>query len=85
VVYVLFGKRARKLFWPVLIVLAGLVIMTGTFNWVIWMMLIYLMGRVYAEPLDDVTPIKGWRRNVAIITLGIFILVFVPIPLRLMV
>lgn len=82
IVYVLLGQRAKQLFWPVLMALGALVIFTGTPTWIIWIILLYFLGRNYAEPLDDVTPLDPPRRIIAIFTLVLFFLVFVPIPLQ---
>lgn len=83
VAYTLFGKRARRFFWPVIIGLLALVVLTTSLMWGIWIVLLFVFGRFYAEPLDDVTPLDGRRKILAIVTLIIFILVFVPIPLCL--
>ncbi len=84
IMYVLFGRRARNLYWPVLIGLAALaVIFPGSaVQWGIWLVLIFFFGRAYAVPLDDVTPLDPRRRALAILCLVIFFLVFVPIPLQ---
>ncbi|RMH00576.1 MAG: site-2 protease family protein [Chloroflexi bacterium] len=82
VAYVLFGKRARQFFWPVLIGLGVLVVLTGTTMWLIWILLLYFMGRNHAEPLDDVTELDSRRRALAYFMLVLFVLVFVPVPLR---
>lgn len=81
VAYVLFGRRAGRLFWPVIIGLAALALLSQTLTWVLWIGLLFLFGRVYAEPLDDVTPLDPRRRIVAIFTLLLFFLVFVPVPI----
>lgn len=86
IAYALMGDRARKLFWPVM---AGLVLITiysylrGTpaITWLIWVGLLFFMGRTYAQPLDDVTELDGMRRGLAVASLAIFVLVFVPLPL----
>ncbi|MGD2077608.1 MAG: site-2 protease family protein [Chloroflexota bacterium] len=87
IAYALFGKRARLLFWPVLVALAALAIYTLIFagipTWLVWVALIFFLGRIYAEPLDDVTPLDTRRKILAIISLVAFFLVFVPIPLRI--
>ncbi|MCB9419269.1 MAG: site-2 protease family protein [Ardenticatenaceae bacterium] len=80
VAYVLFGKKARQFFWPVVLGLALLVIVTGTFMWAVWILLLTVFGRVHAEPLDDVTPLDSRRRWIAIFTLALFVLVFMPVP-----
>jgi membrane-associated protease RseP (regulator of RpoE activity) len=82
IAYVLFGKRARLLYWPVIIGLVALAVFTQTFMWGLWAVLIFFLGKIYAEPLDDVTPLDNRRRWLAIFTLVLFLFVFVPIPLR---
>jgi membrane-associated protease RseP (regulator of RpoE activity) len=81
--YVLFGKKAKQFFWPALIGLLALALLTNTTTWLVWIVLLYFLGRRHAEPLDDVTELDPRRRAIAIFTLLIFVLVFVPIPLRL--
>jgi membrane-associated protease RseP (regulator of RpoE activity) len=79
VLFVLFGRRASKL-WPgIVLVLLGLgFIWTG---WFIWAALIFFLGRTYAQPLDDVTELDPRRRLLAIFGLIVFVLVFIPVPL----
>jgi membrane-associated protease RseP (regulator of RpoE activity) len=81
VLYVLMGRKARMVL-P--FILFGLVILGTVWpGWWLWAFIIFLMGRVYAEPLDQITPLDPKRRFVAIIGLIVFILVFTPVPLRL--
>ena len=82
VAYVLFGRRARRFFWPVLMAMALLALITGATMWFVWIVLLFLIGRVHAEPLDDVTALDPRRRALAIFTMLLFFLVFVPVPLR---
>jgi membrane-associated protease RseP (regulator of RpoE activity) len=79
VLYVLFGRKARA-FLP--IILAALVLLGFVWiGWWLWAFLIFLLGRLYAEPLDQITPLDPTRKAVAILGLVIFFLVFTPIPL----
>ena len=81
VLYVLLGKRARTVLPAILLILIVLgTIWTG---WWLWAFLIFLLGRVYAEPLDQITPLDSNRRAIAILGLIIFVLVFTPVPLSL--
>ena len=82
IAYSLWGKRAKILFWPVIFALIALVVFTRSYNWAIWILLLFFVGRYHAEPFDDVTPLDGRRQVIAIMSLLLFILVFVPIPLR---
>jgi membrane-associated protease RseP (regulator of RpoE activity) len=79
VIYTLIGKRARYL-WPVVLVALGIL---GFFwsGWWLWAVLILLLGRLYAEPLDQITSLDSNRQAVAILGLVLFILVFTPVPL----
>ena len=81
--YVLLGRtRAQKTF-P--FILAGLLLLSLAWNgWLIWALLIFLIGRVYAEPLDQVTPLDNKRKWLAVLALVLFILTFTPVPLGLM-
>lgn len=79
VLYALIGERARRLYYPLLIALAALALVANV--WFIWVMLILFFGRMYATPLDMITPLDGRRRALAVFTLLVFVLIFVPFPL----
>jgi membrane-associated protease RseP (regulator of RpoE activity) len=81
--YVLFGSRAKYFFWPVIILLVTLGILTFTTAWFLWVVLLFVFGRRHAEPLDSVTELDPKRKALAIFTLLLFFLVFVPIPLQI--
>ena len=83
VLYTLFGTKTARKVYPFILVgllLLGLV-WTG---WLLWALLIFVFGRVNAEPLDQITPLDGRRRVLAVVALIVFILVFIPVPLNLM-
>ena len=77
--FVLLGKRVDTLlpFILVVLVLLGL----AWPGWWLWAFLIFLLGRLHAEPLDQITPLDPSRRVMAVIGILIFILVFTPVPL----
>ncbi|MBM3145294.1 MAG: site-2 protease family protein [Chloroflexi bacterium] len=78
-IYVLLGRRARRLMPFILgaLLLLGLV----WSGWWLWAILIFILGRAYAEPLDQITTLDPRRRAIALLGLIIFILVFTPVPL----
>jgi Zn-dependent protease len=78
--YALLGGRARKLFWPILVVL--LVLGTQWWSWLVWAFLLFWLGRVHAEPEDDLTPLNPRERALAIAVLVVLVLVFMPIPFQ---
>jgi hypothetical protein len=53
-------------------------------GWWLWAVLIFFMGRGHAEPLDEITPLDGRRKLLAVLGLILFLLVFTPVPLQLM-
>ncbi len=77
--YVLVGRQARRLLPVILVALIAL----GFFwpGWFIWVALIYfLVGRAYAEPLDQITRLDPLRTLLALAALILFVLVITPIP-----
>ncbi len=81
VAYTLLGRRAQRLYMP----LIGAFLLLSFFNssWLLWTMLLFFLGRVYATPLDTVTPLDSRRRRLGWFTLAVFVMVFVPDPLNL--
>ena len=78
-IYVLLGRQARRLM-P--IILSSLLLLGLVWSgWWLWAFLIFMLGRAYAEPLDQITTLDPQRRLVALLGLIIFILVFTPVPL----
>jgi hypothetical protein len=75
------GRKASVLLPFVLIGLVVLgIVWTG---WWLWAFLIFFMGRTHAEPLDQITPLDRRRKLMALLAMVIFILVFTPVPLKL--
>lgn len=81
ILYVLIGKKAR-LILP--FILAAMILLGFVWNgWWLWAFLTFFLGRIYAEPLDQITPLDPKRKALAIFALILFILIFPPIPLSL--
>jgi membrane-associated protease RseP (regulator of RpoE activity) len=90
VAYGLFGEKARRIF-PLAI--AGLVVLSflpslltfslGAFNfsWLLWVFILFWLGNVRTQPLDDITTLDGKRRALGFFMLLLFILLFTPIPM----
>jgi Zn-dependent protease len=78
-IYVIFGKRARKIVPFILVIL----LILGVFwsGWLLWAFLIFIFGRTQAEPLDQITQLDGRRKALAILGIILFVLVFTPVPL----
>ena len=81
IVYALFGEQIANIFlWAVLAVLVALVFFWP--GWAIWVILIFFLGRLRAEPLDDLTQLTSRQRILAMAMILVFFLVFTPIPMR---
>jgi Zn-dependent protease len=81
VVYAMFGEKiANVCLWVVLAVLSALAFLWQ--GWIIWVVLIFFLGRMRAEPLDDLTQLTGKQQALALLVILIFFLVFTPIPMR---
>lgn len=78
IIYALLGDRARKAFPFItgLLVIAGL----SWSGWWLWAVLLYWLGRVNAEPLDQITTLDPVRRFMAYAMIVIFFLVLMPVP-----
>ncbi len=96
-VFALFGKGARIFNWATLIGMlllgiAGLAEVQaripgleniGWSGWFMWLVLINLLGGPFHPPaLDDVTELDPRRRWLGYAVIAIFVLIFIPVPLR---
>lgn len=81
--YVLFGKQRARRFFPLVLIALGLLGFVWA-GWWLWAALIFLFGRIYAEPLDQITELDDKRKRLGWLTLFVFLLVFTPVPLTLM-
>lgn len=82
VIYSLFGEKAKKAF-PFIV---GLLIVFGIFwsGWWLWAALLFWLGRVNAQPMDQITQLDPTRKAIAYAMIAVFILVFTPVPFMLL-
>ncbi|MCL4271805.1 MAG: site-2 protease family protein [Anaerolineales bacterium] len=82
VVYALFGEKAKKAF-PFIV---GILVVLGFFwnGWWLWAALLFWLGRVNAQPMDQITTLDPARRIIAYAMIVVFILVFTPVPFIVM-
>jgi membrane-associated protease RseP (regulator of RpoE activity) len=79
----LFGKRTTRLFLPFIL---GILVLLGMVwnGWLLWAaMIFFLVGRVYAEPLDQITPLSKSRKVIGVLCIILFLLTFTPVPFNL--
>lgn len=76
---VLIGPATKRLVPVILVLMVGL----GFFwnGWWLWAALIYFLNQRSAEILDEITPLDPTRKVLAIATLILFVIVFIPVPL----
>jgi membrane-associated protease RseP (regulator of RpoE activity) len=80
VLYGLVGERAQVLRWPIIILLLALSFLYQ--GWLLWAFLIFLLARRSAPVLDEITTLDRPRQWIAVVVLVIFVLIFVPVPLK---
>ncbi|HSO13717.1 MAG TPA: site-2 protease family protein [Anaerolineales bacterium] len=90
VAYGLFGEKARRIFPIAMGVLIALIFLPGlltfsfgsfNFSWLLWVFILFWLGNVRTQPLDDITPLDTPRRVLGYFMLLVFILLFTPIPM----
>jgi membrane-associated protease RseP (regulator of RpoE activity) len=90
VAYGLFGEKAKKIFPIAIGVLIALMILPGlltfsagsfNFSWLLWVMILFWLGNVRTQPLDDITELDPPRRALGFFMLLVFLLLFTPIPM----
>jgi membrane-associated protease RseP (regulator of RpoE activity) len=82
ILYAVMGRRAK---WIGFVTIGALVILGvafGATTWLVWAVLGLLFGVRHAPALDDITPLDPPRKLLALATLVIFVLIFVPVPFR---
>ena len=90
VAYGLFGEKARRIF-PIAIgalialiflpVLLTFSITSFNLSWILWVFILFWLGNVRTQPLDDITELDPKRRALGFFVLFLFFLIFTPIPL----
>jgi membrane-associated protease RseP (regulator of RpoE activity) len=90
VAYGLFGEKARKIFPIAIGALVGLMLLPILFtfsfdsvnlSWLLWIMILFWLGNVRSQPLDDITELDPTRRAIGYVMLVVFFLMFTPIVL----
>jgi hypothetical protein len=90
VAYGLFGENARRIFPVAIGVLIALIFLPvlltfslASFNlsWLLWVFILFWLGNIRTQPLDDITELDPKRRILGFFVLFIFLLIFTPIPM----
>jgi hypothetical protein len=82
VAYALFGRVA----WQLARITAGalfILAFLGWEGWLLWVILPFVFGLKHPPPLNDHTPLGGRRKALGVVMIVIFILVFIPVPFKI--
>lgn len=79
----IFGTKTSKKLLPFIV--GGLVLLGFFWNvWWFWAALALMLGRSYAEPLDQITQLDKKRKIIGILVIVLFFLTFIPVPLTIL-
>jgi hypothetical protein len=82
VTYALFGEKIRRVYPFVIVILVVMGFVAQM--WWLWAVRLLWLGRVHAEPLDQITELDPRRRALGWFAILLFILVFSPVPMVLL-
>lgn len=80
IVYASLGRGHRKVVWLFLGVLVVLYLVSHWEGWLVWVALTVALGLRHPPPLDDLTPLDGSRRVLALVALGLLVALITPLP-----
>lgn len=82
VIYSLLGEKAKKAFPYIVALLVGFGFAWS--GWWLWVALLFWLGRVNAQPMDQITELDPTRKAIAYAMIVVFILVLTPVPFMLL-
>ncbi len=80
VTYALFGRRATVISRIVWWMCVASIVLVGP-AWILWTVLVRVLGLTHPPTLDDETPLGTVRTLVAVVGLAVFVLSFLPNPM----
>ena len=83
ITYALLGQNARYVMWGMLAIL--LVLGIWWQGWWLWAVLIFIFNRSRPSPLDDLTMLNPRERAFGIAMLVVFVLLFTPLPMTVVI
>jgi len=79
VAYALLGERQNKISRYVFLAILALGIF-GWQGWLLWSLLLFIMGFRHPPPLDWWVPLDRKRKIIGWLTVAVFVLTFIPVP-----
>jgi membrane-associated protease RseP (regulator of RpoE activity) len=80
IVYAALGTRFRRVVWIFIGVLVVLFAVSRWEGWLLWIAVSIGLGLRHPPPLDDLTPLGGGRRALAVVALALLIGLLTPLP-----
>jgi Zn-dependent protease len=81
VIYTLLGEKAKYLSYGIV---AGFLLLSIKYpGWLIWTALLLFLGRRYAVPMDDLTPLSRPYKLLGYFMLILLVLLFTPFPITI--
>ena len=80
ILYAATGGLQRRLAFPLWLALAGLALIWP--GWILWCLIVLVMGLPHPPVRDEIVPLDPRRRAVAWVVLVVFLLSFMPVPLH---
>lgn len=79
VVYAMFGRRHRWIARAAVLGIGGLAIFASPM-WIAWVVIAMVLGVDHPPTVEDFVPLTGWRRAGGWLTILVFALIFMPVP-----
>ncbi len=78
--YASLGSRFRHMVWLFIGILGVFYVISRWEGWLLWIAVSIALGLRHPPPLDDVTPLDGVRRGLALAALIVFVALLTPLP-----
>lgn len=83
ILYAVFGRKHYLVSLLVLIAMVTIALVVGYYGWLVWGLLILVLGLRHPPLVDEHVRLGPGRLALAVLTLIIFILCFVPVPIEI--
>ncbi len=80
ILYALIGEKTKIVSYVIFGI--SILLITVWIGWIIWAILFLVIGFKHPPPLDSISPLSRKHKIIGIISLVIFILTFIPVPVR---
>jgi membrane-associated protease RseP (regulator of RpoE activity) len=78
----LFGQKNARRALPFIVVLLGILGLAWS-GWWLWAAIVFLLGRSYAQTMDQITELDTKRKVLGWLAIFVFVICFIPVPLMI--